>query len=203
MDPTTIFDLIAQRRIVPIMAIVIYFAVRLVKNDTKIPISIPGTLRFWLALVLGAAGGAVQKALETNPDVTWKRALGEGVLAAVLAIMFHDGVVGSLRAGKELPLPGLVEPGIPPEKGKPPTIPPGAAGILLVVGALSFLGVTACGYGGTACKVIDVAHENCAWLRYLDADGTVKEVAISPDDAREFGRALAAKQAAKPDGGAR
>jgi hypothetical protein len=63
--------------------------------------------------------------------------------------------------------------------------------IIIGVGVLG-----ACGYGKPACEVIDVAHANCTWLRYLEPDGTMKSVAISQEDAREFGRVVSAKRAA-------
>lgn len=206
MDPTTIFDLIAQRKVVPLMGLAIYMLVRLVKNDIKFFPSMPGKVRFWLALVLGAVGGAVDKALLANANVSWTQAMSEGLIAAGLAIFFHLAVVDSLREGRELPVPGLTIPGARPEANKPTTIPPGpsALWLWLGVGGLTYVLATAnvaCGYGGTACKVIDVAHEQCTWLRYLEADGTVKEVPVTQDEAREFGRALAAKKAA--DGGAK
>lgn len=38
----------------------------------------------------------------------------------------------------------------------------------------------ACGYGGKACKVVDLAHNACTVVRYLGPDGKTHEVTLTP-----------------------
>lgn len=73
---------------------------------------------------------------------------------------------------------------------------------LLLIGATMLVAhTTACGYGATACKVIDIAQANCVWLKYLEEDGSEQQVKLTPKEARDFGRAMAKKRAAELDGG--
>ncbi len=139
MDPTDLINLIAQRKWVAVLALAIGLIVRLLKTDTKLPLDVPPQLRVWLALALGAASGAVDKLVEAG-STTWTTALLNGIAAAVLAIVSHNLVIASLRDGKELPIPGLIKPGVAPSPGNPPTIPPGSFVGLLILGACLTLG---------------------------------------------------------------
>ncbi len=199
-DPGQLVALAMGHKWIALAAVGIGLVVRLLKSDTKIPIDIPPRLRAPLALALGAASGAIDKLVEAG-STTWTAAITSGVLAAVLAMISHTTVIGSMRGGKELDIPGLIKTNTPPGPGKPPSVPPPGmvvSGIALVLAAGALLlGVQACGYGAAACKVVDVVHDNCTWLRYLESDGTERKVQLTQDDAREFGRAVAAKQAAK------
>jgi hypothetical protein len=72
----------------------------------------------------------------------------------------------------------------------------------LSAGGLSVELLTACaGWGKTTCQVIDAAKEACTVVRYMDDDGREKEVRLSPEEARELGKAASARQAASRDGG--
>lgn len=57
----------------------------------------------------------------------------------------------------------------------------------------------ACSAVGPTCAVIDIAHATCTLIRYREDDGTVREVRVSPEEARAFARTAAARHA---DGGA-
>jgi len=140
MDPTDLANLIADRKWVAVAAVVIGLIVRLLKTDSKLPIDVPPQLRVWLALALGGASGALDKLVEAG-NTTWTTALLNGLVAAVLAIVSHNLVIDSMRGGKELPVPGLIKPGVAPSPGNPPTIPPAALGVLLMIGATT-LGLT-------------------------------------------------------------
>lgn len=104
-----------------------------------------------------------------------------------------------LGARKEPPRPSKKDQDeIPtPRKG-------GILGVLFLIGATTFaVTETGCGYGATACKVVDVAQANCdLWIRYLDENGQVREVQIPKDEATQLARATAKKQSAEKDGGA-
>lgn len=130
MDPQVISQLIAERKWVLLSALVIGFVVRLLKSDTKIPIDIPSKYRVWLALALGLVSGVLEKAAV---GLSWKDAILNGLAAWVIAVLGHNTVVESLRGGKEINVPGLVKPGVPPSPGKPPSVPPLAGGLLLAL----------------------------------------------------------------------
>lgn len=102
-------------------AILIGLLVRLLKSDTKIPIDIPGKYRVWAALGLGVVSGVVNSLATNKP---WLPAFLEGVASAGLAIVGQNAFIESLRGGKELVIPGLIKPGVPPAPGKPASIDP-------------------------------------------------------------------------------
>lgn len=83
-------------------------------------------------------------------------------------------------------------------KPSEPVKPTSADGKLLVigfavlVGGLAIATTAACGTGAAACKVVDVASNTCAVVRYLAPDGTVEEL-----DAHDLEQAAAAKKAAR------
>jgi hypothetical protein len=73
------------------------------------------------------------------------------------------------------------------------------AHVLVFLSAL----LLACGAGAKVCAVVDLAQHACTVLRYLEEDGTVHEVRVTPEEAREFARAVSKKRASeKLDGGA-
>jgi hypothetical protein len=123
MNPSQLADLVLQHKWIGAAAIGIGMIVRLLKSDTKIPLDVDPRLRVWLALALGAASGAVDKLIEAG-DTTWTIALVQGSAAAMLAILGHATVIGSLRDGKEIAVPGLTKANTPPGPGKPPSLPP-------------------------------------------------------------------------------
>ena len=65
--------------------------------------------------------------------------------------------------------------------------------IALMVIGLGIISEPGCGYGKPACTVIDAAHEACTVIRYLDKDGTVREVSITPSELQTLGLAAAAR----------
>lgn len=85
-------------------------------------------------------------------------------------------------------------------KSDPPKPPHGILAVLLV----AFLGyhVGACGYGATGCKIIDVVHDNCTWIKYLDEQGKEREVQLTREEINAYARQVAAKRAAERDGSA-
>lgn len=131
-------------------------------------------------------------ALVALKTITWGQFLGG------LAALNLPAVFGLARAagGSESD---------PPPPPKTPGDGRGLTSIVLLIGAGAlFAHLAACGYGATACKVVDVAHANCdLWIRYLEADGTTREVRLTREEATELARATAKKKALEPrDGGA-
>ena len=126
MDSTQLLALLMQHKWMALTGVLIFFVVRLLKSDTKIPIDIPPRLRAPLALMLGAFAGAIEKFAggSDNSWASWKVALLNGITAAVLAMVGHSLVIESARGGKEFSVPGLMIPGEPPGPGKPPSTPP-------------------------------------------------------------------------------
>lgn len=58
------------------------------------------------------------------------------------------------------------------------------------------LALCGCGYGRPVCQVIDTAADACTVLRYLEKDGTVREVRVPKGELERFARTEAARQAA-------
>lgn len=115
-------DLVAQHKWVAVAAVVIGTLTRLAKSDTKIPIDIPPRYRVWLAFGLGVASGVLEKMVDGG--TTWTSAIVGGLISAALAVIGHNTVIDSIRGGKEIVVPGLTIPGVPPAPGKPPSIKP-------------------------------------------------------------------------------
>jgi len=137
--------MIEQHKWVPLAALVIGLVVRLLKSDTKIPIDIPPRWRVWLAFGLGIVSGILETVITGVP---WQSAIIGGLVSTALAVLGQNVVIDSLRAGKEFPLPGLIIPGTQPapdkpvtirpppndkNSGGPPTIPPMAVGMLMML----------------------------------------------------------------------
>jgi hypothetical protein len=202
MNPENLGDFLMNHKWVAVASLIVWAVVRMLKSDTKIPLDIPPRVRAIAALVLGAVAGALDKLL-ANGEPRWQDALWNGLAAGAGAIVFHCLFVDTLLGGKELPVPGLTKPGVPPAPGKPPSIPPVAQGVVLAL--LLSVGAAACGYGKPACAVVDVAKSNCdLWIRYLAEDGSVREIQIPKDEATQLARTTAKKRAAdgQRDGGA-
>jgi hypothetical protein len=126
-----LFTLIAQHNWVAIAALVIGFLVRLLKSDTKLPITLPAGVRPWLALVFGAGAGVLEHVMS---GMSWGEALTGGLVAALTAIAGHDTLVEGLRGGREVPLPGLTR------KQDGPTITRTNATMLVLCAALVLSG---------------------------------------------------------------
>lgn len=130
------------------MALVIYAIVRLLKSDTKIPIDIPPRLRMPLAFTLAVLGCVLER---VAGGATWQAAASDALGAFVTAVLTHLTVVDSARGGKELPVPGLTIPGVPPGPGKPPSLkPPPILPLSLLTLALAALLLTGCPKGASA-----------------------------------------------------
>lgn len=123
MDSDQIAQLIEQRKWVPVAALVIAFVTRLVKSDTKLPIDVPARWRIWLVIGLGVSSGVLEHVIAGK---TWTSALIGGAVSAALAVLGHETIIASLRAGKEIPVPGLMVPGTRPSPTAPVTVPPEA-----------------------------------------------------------------------------
>lgn len=205
VDTTHLTELLYAHKWVPIAAIVIGLLVRLQKTG-KLPLldKIPPNYRSWLALGLGLVSGVLDRVVQ---GTHWLTAILDGLLAGVLAITAHDTLIEGLRSGKEIGGGGAKAPDpspVPADDLKPPSNGGKILGIAIFVAATQFItsGIVACGYGKPACNIVDVAKYNCdLWIRYLAEDGTIKEVRMPPEVAREYARMEAKKQAIQ-DGGA-
>lgn len=100
------FALLSSHAWIPLAALVIAFLARLTKDDNVFPINVPARARVWVVFALGTASGILQ-AITTG--TAWPQAVGGGVLSALLAIFGHQGLIESLRNGKEFALPGLMK----------------------------------------------------------------------------------------------
>lgn len=117
-------DLILERKWVAVSAVLIGFAVRILKSDTRLP-TVPPRARIWLALGLGVVSGVLEKAAS---GATWTTALVDGLVSSLVAVVSHEAVIASLRSGKEFAVPGLMVEGKAPSPTAPVTVPPSAPG---------------------------------------------------------------------------
>lgn len=121
VDPTAIATLVQERKWVPLAAVAIWLAMQLVKDDNRFPVSIPARYRVWLLPALGVLSGVLDHVVAGE---SWASAAAGAAVSVLMAMFFHEGVVESIREGKNLPLPGLTIPGTRPAPGKPVTVPP-------------------------------------------------------------------------------
>lgn len=107
-------------RWIPLVALAITLVIRLLKSDTILPWTIPPRARVWVAFGLGVVAAGLERVVT---GVRWDVALFDGIAGALVAIATQNLVVGSLRNGREIPVPGLTVRGARPGVGRPETIP--------------------------------------------------------------------------------
>lgn len=154
-----ILDLIASQQWLALSALALGFAVRLVKQDSKLPVTIPQRYRPALAFALGAVAGVLELVVAGH---TWREATVTAVGAPLLAIVGHVVGVEGLRGGREIPIPGLTKTG--------PRPPMNAIMVVLAVLLLS------------GCAFLRAA--NSARLDACDAIGEQHADAIEPEAER-------------------
>ncbi|MDB4994369.1 MAG: hypothetical protein JWM74_1801 [Myxococcaceae bacterium] len=113
---------------IPLLALIVFAVVRLLKSDTKIPINIPPRFRPVLAVVLGSIGGVLDHVASGTP---WKQAMINGATGGVLAILANVFGIDVLRGGRDVPMPKALSSRPPPPDGpssiyrgpSPPAVP--------------------------------------------------------------------------------
>lgn len=83
------------------LALVVGLVVRLLKSDTPLP-TVPARYRPFLALGLGAVGGALDALASGTP---WQQAVLGGISAALAAMVGHEVIVEQLFGGREIGSP--------------------------------------------------------------------------------------------------
>ena len=121
LDPATVLSWVQDHKWAPIIALIVGFAVRLLKDDTKLPASLPAIWRPWFALVLSMVGADCVAVLGGAP---WASTIETGAIACLLAILGHETVVEGVRKGIEIPIPWLTKPA-PTLQTLPPPPPTG------------------------------------------------------------------------------
>lgn len=211
MDPNEVASLLEQRAWVPLAALVIAFAVRLVKSDTKLPINLEPRYRIWLGVGLGAVSGVLDHVVSGTP---WRIALVGGAVSLALAVLGHETVVSSLRGGREIPIPGLMIPGAAPSPGKPITVhppvegPPSGPSVLLpllLVGAFAGAPVLVSGCSLFTAKnaksVLDAAQLACLFASTLtDAPAVLEACRIDAELTPVVRQLLAQRDGARKAG---
>jgi len=121
MDPKPFLDLIAKHEWVGLAALIIGLLVRLMKADSRFPpFAVPARWRPLLAIGLGIASGVLQAASTGTP---WRDAILGGVVSGFVAIAGHETIVGAIRDGKDVALPGLMKVPPTPDRGPKPEPP--------------------------------------------------------------------------------
>lgn len=167
--------LVQERKWVAASAVLIWAVVRLLKlPNVPWPFSkIPTRARSLVAIVLGIAAGSLDAIVN---GTGWQAALINGLVSAAMAVLGHEIFVEWLRGGKE--------PFSKPKSGPP---------LMVLMVFLGGMTLGACGYGKPACAVIDVLHQNCVWIQYLE-DGKEKRVRVSRQELEELGKRASARQ---------
>jgi hypothetical protein len=106
MSEELLLTLVVEHKWLPLLAIVVGFAVRLLKDDTFGP-SIPKKFRAPAAFLMGLFAGIVQRKIA---GATWLDAAFTGAVAGLLPILGHKLLIEKLRNGAELAIPGLMRP---------------------------------------------------------------------------------------------
>lgn len=86
--------------VVIVLSTVIGLVVRLLKEDTPIPFTIPRWLRPWLSLMLGFLTSFTSKIV--HPEFTWDQVIWDGLVLGFLPVIGHEFVIESLLSGKEV-----------------------------------------------------------------------------------------------------
>lgn len=95
-------ELSLDRKWLAATALLIGLVVRVLKSDIKLTPTIPSRWRPWLAIGLGVVAGVLDAMVR---GTMWKKAIAEGVVAAVMAMVGHDLFIAGLRGGRELGQP--------------------------------------------------------------------------------------------------
>lgn len=120
-----IFALATAHKWIPLGALGTGILIRLLRSDTKFPLTIAGR---WLPLVNLVLSVVYSVLHAVAIGGTWPVALLGGYAVASTSGFSYDIFVKALRGGKEFILPGLILPGVPPAPGKPVSIAPPAMG---------------------------------------------------------------------------
>lgn len=189
LDPQKLADLAHNRLWVPLASIILLWVVRLLKSDTKLPIDIPsGWPRYAIVFVLGTVSGILEKVAGEVPSLhydkhTWTSAIVGGLVTSATALVLHNGWENFTK-GKELPLPKfLLIPGERPSPGKPPSIPPTGAILLLLTMGISLAEGEGCTpQGQAAAGDLAVSKVSCVlanlgepWQRVVEKCAFVAE----------------------------
>jgi len=127
ITPDDLLAIVEQRRWLLFAAVVIGLVVRLLKSDTKFPITVPPYARSFLALFLGVVSGVLEKV--ATQHVSWTSAIVGGLLSAAFAMIGHATVIEGVRKGREFSIPGMMV--VPePEPIPPPPLPPAGPSVL-------------------------------------------------------------------------
>lgn len=83
-----------------VLSAVIGLIVRLLKEDTPIPFTIPRWLRPWLSLLLGFLTSFANKI--AHPESPWDQVTWNALILGLLPVIGHEFVIESLLGGKEV-----------------------------------------------------------------------------------------------------
>lgn len=106
VDPQLVVDMLQKRAWLPLGALAVGAATRLLKDDIKFFPDIPPLYRVWACFALGQIAGGLEAVIAGK---TYKEAILWGLVQSVIAIIGHNTIISSLRAGKEIPVPGLTQ----------------------------------------------------------------------------------------------
>jgi hypothetical protein len=120
LDPNKLLALATDRKWLPLVAALIWLVVRLLKSDTKIPITIKPEHRYAAGIALGLIAAVVEKVATGE---TWTNAIVNGLVAWIMAMTFHEGAMAA-RKDRDFAIPGLIIPGVSSSPGKPPSLSP-------------------------------------------------------------------------------
>lgn len=104
VDPQVIMDMLQKRAWLPLGALAVGVATRLLRSDIKFFPNVPPLYRVWACFGLGQIAGGLEAVIAGK---TYKEAILWGLIQSVIAIIGHNTIIESLRGGKEIPVPGL------------------------------------------------------------------------------------------------
>lgn len=187
MQLDQLLELARAHKWAALAAFLIYWIVRLLKSDTKIPIDIPPRGRAPLALALGVLAGVLDKFAQ---GTTWTDALTWGIGAAMFAIFGHNIITQSLLGGREIPVPLLMKETAPATM-KTPSVPPLPTlfmMIVVVITAAWTVSIVGCGAGAQGAKSPARDYARATLILVAEAtkaaDGVCADLAKQKSDAK-------------------
>lgn len=131
-----IVALIAARKWLPLAALALFLLVRILKDDTAIPLTVRNKRWYpWIPVIVAAAASALDKVVS---GLSWSSAVTQAVFLGVVPVALQELGIKGVLGLQDLPLPTALQKNDPPPPpppyrdggaGLPPATGPGPSGM--------------------------------------------------------------------------